>query len=136
MPFWTAFRVAASLILMLPAAGSALTTQCNPGPYMIFFDFNSAYLNKDMRMTLDNADRAYDNCGTAHVVLEGHVDARESPDLAQERQDVVRTYLERRGIRPANIIARPSGMSRPAIVTENGVSELQNRRVDITYEPS
>ncbi|OTJ68810.1 OmpA family protein, partial [Pseudomonas aeruginosa] len=55
--------------------------------------------------------------------------------LSQRRADSVRSYLSGRGIPDGVISSEAFGESRPRVETADGVRELQNRRVEITYGP-
>ena len=88
---------------------------------------------------LDNAVTAYANCGTANVMLAGHTDRAGSVTynmgLAERRNDSVRSYLTGRGIPDGRISSEAFGESQPRVPTDDGVRELQNRRVEVTYGP-
>ena len=55
--------------------------------------------------------------------------------LSERRNTSVRTYLTGRGIPAARISSQAFGESMPRVPTADGVRELQNRRVEITYGP-
>ncbi|MDA7787985.1 OmpA family protein, partial [Sphingomonadaceae bacterium] len=73
------------------------------------------------------------------VMLAGFAD-RSGPvtynvGLSQRRNASVRAYLSARGIPDARISSEGFGESRNRVPTADGVRELQNRRVEITYGP-
>ena len=112
---------------------------CNTGPYVVFFDWDKSDISSESAAILDNAVSAYGNCGNAAITLEGHTD-RSGPDqynvaLSERRNASVRGYLSSRGISGGAIVAQAFGESRPRVATADGVRELQNRRVEITYGP-
>ncbi|NQZ45897.1 MAG: OmpA family protein, partial [Erythrobacter sp.] len=55
--------------------------------------------------------------------------------LAERRNESVRAYLTGRGIPDARISSEAFGESQPRVPTDDGVRELQNRRVEVTYGP-
>jgi outer membrane protein OmpA-like peptidoglycan-associated protein len=82
---------------------------------------------------------AYADCGSAQVMLAGHADKSGQPKynlgLSERRNASVRTYLEGKGIPSGIISTKAFGESAPRVDTADGVRELQNRRVEITYGP-
>ena len=90
-------------------------------------------------MILDSAVTAYANCGTANVMLAGHTDRSGSVTynmgLAERRNASVRSYLTGRGIPDGRISGEAFGESQPRVPTADGVRELQNRRVEVSYGP-
>jgi outer membrane protein OmpA-like peptidoglycan-associated protein len=88
---------------------------------------------------LNSAITAYGDCGTAAIMLAGHTDRSGSVTynmgLAERRNESVQEYLTGRGIPAARISAEAFGESMPRVPTADGVRELQNRRVEITYGP-
>ncbi|AKM08130.1 flagellar motor protein MotB [Pelagerythrobacter marensis] len=112
---------------------------CNKGPYIVFFEFDKSNITPEAATILDNAVSAYTSCGTAAVMLAGHTDragsARYNMGLAERRNASVRSYLAGRGVPGARISSEAFGESQPRVPTADGVRELQNRRVEITYGP-
>ncbi len=112
---------------------------CTPGPYIVFFEWDKSDITPEAAGILDNAISAYQNCGNAQVMLAGHADRSGSASynvgLSQRRADSVRGYLTGRGIADGTISSEAFGESRPRVETADGVRELQNRRVEITYGP-
>ena len=112
---------------------------CTPGPYIVFFDWDKSDITPEAASILDNAVSAYQNCGNAQVMLAGHADrsgsATYNVGLSQRRADAVRAYLSSRGIADGQISTEAFGESRPRVETADGVRELLNRRVEVTYGP-
>ncbi len=112
---------------------------CSPGPYIVFFDWDKSDVTADAASILDNAVTAYADCGSAQVMLAGHADKSGQPKynlgLSERRNASVRTYLEGKGIPSGIISTKAFGESAPRVDTADGVRELQNRRVEITYGP-
>jgi OOP family OmpA-OmpF porin len=112
---------------------------CTPGPYVVFFEWNKSDITSDASSVLDNAVTAYGDCGQAQVMLAGYTDTSGTPKynlgLSQRRADAVAGYLTSKGI-PAGVISTKAfGESNLRVQTADGVRELQNRRVEITYGP-
>jgi outer membrane protein OmpA-like peptidoglycan-associated protein len=105
----------------------------------VFFEWDSADVTPDAASILDNAVSAYANCGNAQVMLAGHADKSGSPKynvgLSERRNTSVRAYLSSKGIPDGVISSEAFGEARPRVETADGVRELQNRRVEITYGP-
>ncbi len=113
--------------------------ECTPGPYIVFFEWDKSNVTSEAASILDNAVSAYGNCGQAQVMLAGHADKSGTPKynvgLSERRNASVRAYLEGKGI-PGGVIATQAfGEGAPRVETADGVRELQNRRVEITYGP-
>jgi outer membrane protein OmpA-like peptidoglycan-associated protein len=105
----------------------------------VFFDFDESLITADAATILDNAVTAYANCGTAAVMLAGHTDRSGSnaynEALAERRNASVTQYLSGRGIPMGRISSQAFGETQNRVPTEDGVRELQNRRVEVTYGP-
>jgi len=115
------------------------TVVCTPGPYIVFFDWDKSDITPEAASILDNAISNYQNCGNAQVMLAGHADRSGSASynvgLSQRRADSVKAYLTARGIGAGAISTEAFGESKPRVETADGVRELQNRRVEVTYGP-
>jgi OmpA-OmpF porin, OOP family len=113
--------------------------QCTPGPYIVFFEWDKSDITADAASILDNAVSAYGNCGNAQVMLAGHADKSGTPrynvGLSERRNASVRSYLSGRGVPDGVITNQAFGEGAPRVETADGVRELQNRRVEITYGP-
>jgi outer membrane protein OmpA-like peptidoglycan-associated protein len=72
-------------------------------------------------------------------MLAGYTDRSGSPKynlgLSQRRNTEVRSYLTTHGIPDGAITSQAFGEANPRVPTADGVRELQNRRVEITYGP-
>ncbi|HEX5537232.1 MAG TPA: OmpA family protein, partial [Sphingobium sp.] len=79
------------------------------------------------------------SCGNAQVMLAGHADRAGAPSynvaLSQRRADAAKAYLVSKGISDGVITTQAFGEGKPRVETADGVRELQNRRVEITYGP-
>jgi outer membrane protein OmpA-like peptidoglycan-associated protein len=112
---------------------------CNKGPYIVFFDWDKSNITPEAATILDNAVTAYGNCASVPIMLAGYTDRSGSPKynqgLSERRNTSVRGYLTAHGIPDGAISSQAFGESNPRVPTADGVKELQNRRVEITYGP-
>jgi outer membrane protein OmpA-like peptidoglycan-associated protein len=112
---------------------------CNKGPYIVFFDWDKSNITPEAATILDNAVTAYGNCASVPIMLAGYTDRSGTPKynqgLSERRNTSVRTYLTVHGIPDGSITSQAFGESNPRVPTADGVRELQNRRVEITYGP-
>ena len=129
--------IAASALVAQPAA--ARTAQCVAGPFMVFFDSDSDRISPQAAAILDNVVSAYQSCGQAQIMIGGHTDRKGSDEynvgLSQRAAARVRDYLAAHGISDGVMTTEAFGESRPLVETADGVSEPQNRRVEITFGP-
>lgn len=112
---------------------------CNKGPYIVFFDWDKSDVTPEAASILDSAISAYANCSSVPIMLAGYADRSGRPaynqGLSERRNTSVRSYLTARGIADAAITSQGFGENNPRVPTADGVRELQNRRVEITYGP-
>jgi outer membrane protein OmpA-like peptidoglycan-associated protein len=108
------------------------------GPVLVFFDWGKPDIRGDDSATLDQIAAVYRAHPGARLQLSGHTDRSGSVATNRaaglRRAEAVRAELEKRGI-PRNAMTVASfGEVRPLIPTEDGVREVQNRRVEIVIE--
>ncbi|WP_293881410.1 OmpA family protein [Sphingomonas sp.] len=112
---------------------------CTPGPYIVFFEWNKSDITAEAASILDNAVTAYGDCGQAQVMLAGYTDTSGTPKynlgLSQRRADAVSAYISSKGVPAGVITSKAFGETNLRVQTADGVRELQNRRVEITYGP-
>ncbi|WP_156455335.1 OmpA family protein, partial [Sphingomonas sp. CCH5-D11] len=112
---------------------------CSPGPFIVFFEWDKSDITPEAASILDNAVTQYQSCGNAQVMLAGHADrsgaASYNVGLSQRRADAVKGYLTSKAIPETVISTEAFGESRPRVDTADGVREVQNRRVEVTYGP-
>ena len=115
------------------------TPACNRGPFIVYFDWDRDEITPQAATILDNAATAYASCGQAQVVMAGHADRTGSAEynmgLAGRRANNVKAYMAGRGIPEGRITTRAFGETMPRVPTADGVNEVQNRRVEVTYGP-
>jgi OmpA-OmpF porin, OOP family len=112
---------------------------CNKGPYIVFFDWDKSDVTPEAASILDSAVSAYANCDRVPIMLAGYADRSGSPrynqGLSERRNTSVTGYLTSHGIPGAAITSQAFGENNNRVPTADGVRELQNRRVEITYGP-
>lgn len=130
--------LAVAIALGLAAHAAAQEVPGPPAPVMVFFDWSKAEIRSDDRAVLDQVAAAFRERPGAHVRLAGHSDrsggAAVNRRAALKRAELVRSELEKRGV-PRNAMSVASfGEDQPLVPTEDGVREVQNRRVVIAIE--
>ena len=112
---------------------------CNKGPYIVFFDWDKSDITPEAATILDNAVTAYGNCASVPIMLAGYTDrsgsTKYNQGLSERRNTSTRSYLSAHGIPDGSITTQAFGEGNPRVPTADGVRELQNRRVEITYGP-
>lgn len=113
---------------------------CKTGPYIVFFEWDKSDITPEAASILNEAASAYANCGNASVMLAGHADAsgqkKYNEGLSQRRNAQVRAYLGSRGVPDTLISSQAFGETSLRVPTTDGVREMQNRRVEVTYGPN
>lgn len=103
----------------------------------MFFEWDKSDVTPEAASILDGAVANYANCGTAQVELRGYTDTSGTPKynlgLSQRRADSVSAYMQSKGIAGGIITTKAFGETNLRVQTADGVRELQNRRVEITY---
>ncbi len=114
---------------------------CSPGPFIVFFEWNKSDITPEAASILDNAITQYQSCGNARVMVAGFTDTSGTPKynmgLSQRRADAVKAYMTSHSIPDGSIATEAFGEDRDhlRVQTADGVREVQNRRVEITYGP-
>ncbi len=100
----------------------------------VFFDFDSAELNVEARLTLDGNLRwlERDDNRNLQILIEGHCDARGTEEynlaLGERRAQAVKSYLRQHGLNPARISTVSLGEERPFAVGDSESDHALNRR--------
>ena len=122
-----------------PAPPAPEPVVCSPGPFIVFFEWNKSDITPEAASILDNAVTQYQSCGNAQVMLAGYTDTSGSSQynqgLSQRRADAVKGYMSSRSIPDGVITTSAFGETNLRVQTADGVREVQNRRVEITYGP-
>jgi outer membrane protein OmpA-like peptidoglycan-associated protein len=105
----------------------------------VFFDWDKSNITPEAAMILDSAIAAYANCNSVPIMLAGYADRSGTPKynlgLSTRRDESVTAYLTSHGVAGSAISSKAFGEANPRVPTADGVRELQNRRVEITYGP-
>jgi outer membrane protein OmpA-like peptidoglycan-associated protein len=122
-----------------PAAATGAVQQpaAGPAPLVIHFDTGSTRITTKDEEILDQASRAYNEGKPLVMVLTGSTDRVGAPKknlaLSQRRATAVLNKLLDRGIPADRFQVLAKGETELAVPTQEGVSEAENRRVEITW---
>ncbi len=130
----------AALLVAASVAGAASAQGRAPGQpdgFRIFFDWGKPVITRDAASVLDDAATAFLQGPRGKLRLTGHADrsgpASSNRLSALRRAEAVRDYLVRRGVPRGAMTLVSFGEERPLVVTQDGVREVQNRRVEIGF---
>jgi outer membrane protein OmpA-like peptidoglycan-associated protein len=129
--------IAAAWMLAMVTGAAAQEAPSTAAPAMVFFDWGRGEIRSDDAAVLDRIAQDYRARPSARLKLSGHTDRSGSAATNRRagivRAQTVRAELERRGI-PRNAMSVASfGEEQPLVPTEDGVREVQNRRVVIEF---
>lgn len=104
------------------------------GMTMVFFDWGKSEITRDSQGTLDKVADDY-RANPAPLSITGHSD-RSGPAgtnlrSSRQRAQIVADYLAGKGVPRAVMKIEGRGEAQLIIATEDGVREVQNRRVEI-----
>jgi len=104
-------------------------------PGLIFFEFDSATPGPDATQIIEYVTTNAGPCNWNAFTVVGNTDRSGSDaynlGLSQRRADAVAALMTERGIPQSAITTSAKGEENPRVPTEDGVRELQNRRVEI-----
>lgn len=107
------------------------------GPFIVFFDFDSATLAPEAEKIVRDAADAFKKYGVARIEVVGHTDrsgaAKYNQGLSQRRAASVEKALAGLGVPSDSVLSAARGESDPLVQTDDGVREPQNRRVEILF---
>jgi OOP family OmpA-OmpF porin len=128
----------AAAALMLSMAANAAAQQAPtsaPAAFMVFFDWGKGEIRSDDAATLDKVAEACRANPSIRVKLSGHTDRSGNTwtnrRTGLSRAETVRSELEKRGVQRNAVSVASFGEEQPLVPTEDGVREVQNRRVVI-----
>ena len=123
----------ALLGLMIAASADA---QPASAPTYVFFDWGKGELSTDATAILDGVAAHY-LAAPGSMLIDGHSDRSgpAGPNLiaSRKRAGIARDYLAAHGIPVSAMQVRAYGEAAPIIATQDGVREVQNRRVEIRF---
>ena len=128
-------RLVIGMVVLLAATG--LPAQWgDAGPTLVFFDWGKGELSGDAKASLDKIAERYAAAPRA-MTVDGHSDksGASAGNVASSRRraGTVRDYLAAKGVPTSAMSVRAYGETWPLIATEDGVREVQNRRVEIRW---
>lgn len=124
----------------LAIAGAARAQAPADAQFIVFFDWAKPDINRDAAEILDKVAAQYSATPGARLQLSGHSD-RSGPAGAnlrssRKRAEKVRDYLAAHGVPATAMTLQAYGEEQPIVSTEDGVREVQNRRVEIKLVPA
>lgn len=124
-------------ILALMVACGAVHAQPVDGAKMVFFDWGKQELSVDAKATLDRLADEFQQSGATRLELQSHSDrsgpASANVRMSRKRAEMVSDYLVSRGVSRSAIRIEAMGEADPLIATQDGVREIQNRRVELKF---
>lgn len=110
------------------------------GTYIVFFELNRIRLTEDTKQILLEVVRAAKEATSMRIRAIGHADmvgrAHVNEKLARKRAEAVARFLIDNGVDALRVSVESLGESEPLIPTGDEVAEVQNRRVEIRFEPT
>jgi outer membrane protein OmpA-like peptidoglycan-associated protein len=108
-----------------------------PAPLVVYFDVGSVTIRNEDKAVLDHASRAFNEGKPIVMILTGTADrtgdAGVNLDISERRAAAVLRGLIARGIPADRFQVLAKGETELPVPTNEGVAELQNRRVEITW---
>lgn len=108
-----------------------------PGPYTVYFDFDSSAITPAARKTLSDVVVAFKSAMPGSVVVTGHTDTAGdnayNDRLANKRAAMVADELTKMGIAATALSVSSYGKTQVAVDTGDNVMEGKNRRVEIHF---
>ena len=131
----SALVIACALSMAAVTPAQVSTAESETG-FIVFFDWSKPDINRDAAEILDKVAAEFAAQPGSRLVLAGHSD-RSGPAGAnlrasKKRGAAVRDYLVAHGVPERAIALQAFGEQRPIVPTEDGVREVQNRRVEIS----
>jgi hypothetical protein len=129
------------LCLFIPLSISSIFSQ-SPIQKSIFFNSNEAILNEESKKTLTELVEKINPISVFTIYLKGATDAdgsdKSNQDLAKRRVQVVRRFMENKGIMSNHFSTENLGESQPIADNTTAEGKQKNRRVEvlISFSPS
>lgn len=122
----------------LTAANEAQAKADAPPLGPVYFVFDSAELSSEGQQSLKSMAAYLKQRPDAAIVLEGHADERGTEEynlsLGQRRADVMKTFLERLGVKKSQLRSVSYGELKPAVAGGDEDAFAQNRRGEVKLD--
>ncbi|MEO3430927.1 OmpA family protein [Pelagibius sp. CAU 1746] len=106
-----------------------------PGPFVVYFDFDSSALTSQAQVELADVVEAAEKTGDGAIDITGYTDLSGAEAynqvLSERRANSVIEFLVTGGVDAARIVGRGLGEANPVVMTE--APEQRNRRVEIEF---
>src|SRR5215218_9079211 len=127
-----------TFVSLLCLAAAPVSAQSPDGqPFRIFFDWSKPELTRDGQAILDEIAAAYQRLKPSRIEIAGHTDRSGSNAVniaaSRRRANEAKAYLVAHGVPATVMTVAAYGESRPIVPTADGVREMQNRRVEISF---
>ena len=127
----------AGLLLAL-LCGPLAAQEAKPGPAMVFFDWGKLEIRGEDKAVLDKVATQWATTPGARITISGYSD-RSGPSAvnlrtSKRRAEAVHDYLAAHGVARSAMTMQAYGEQMPVVMTEDGVREVQNRRVEIKVD--
>lgn len=123
-------------IMMAALPAPAFAQWGDAGPALVFFDWGKTELSNDAKTGLDAVANRFQATPRA-MTIDGHSDksgaSASNLRSSRIRATIVRDYLAGKGVPASAMTIRAYGESWPLVATEDGVREVQNRRVEVRW---
>ncbi|MBV9929396.1 MAG: OmpA family protein [Alphaproteobacteria bacterium] len=108
-----------------------------PGPFMLFFDWDSSEISPRSAEVLDYVISIYRTIPGTRILITGHTDrsgsAAANLRLSCRRAEQAKAYLTRHGIADALVTIGAFGEAHRYVETPDGRRDEKNRRVEISF---
>lgn len=108
-------------------------------PHSIFFELDGDALSQAAKRRIETLASRAMRLGVPRITVIGHADSTGNEDhnlaLSLRRADVVEQALVEAGVPSDRLGVAAAGENRLRIMTDDGVAEPQNRRVELLFQP-
>lgn len=108
-----------------------------PGPFLIFFDWDKADITPEAASILDRAVEEYQRTGQTAVQIAGFTDTSGkdtyNQGLSERRAANTKAYMVGKGVPDGSFTTQGFGETRLLVQTADNVREPQNRRAEINF---
>ena len=109
-----------------------------PGPFVVYFDFDSAEIDARASGIIKEAAKGFAESGASKVILRGHTDkagnVKYNEGLSRFRVNEVGNAIMQAGVARGAVTKNHLGESEPQIDTPDGERLASNRRVEIILQ--